>query len=229
MPQSRSPLRLLRGAVAATIATAVALGGHVLGGGDTPAWIGVALPWWLSVTVCVALAGSRFSLPRLGLAVLSSQLLFHGLFLAGTPGDPTVQLVDPPGSHLGHGASGLHDAVGLHGTVDAQHATATHLATSAEHALHTAHLDAPMVLGHVIAALATTLLLHRGEQTLFRCLGAAIQLLATLGRVFLLVVAPLPVLPAPRPITADAEPRRAVQQAVLSPLRRRGPPLVLAA
>lgn len=226
MPLSRSPLRLVRGAVAATIATAVALAGHVLGGGDVPTWIGVALPWWLSVTVCAVLAGARFSLPRLGLAVLSSQLLFHGLFLAGTPGDPTVQLVDPPGSHLGHGAGGLHGTGGMHEAVGTGSA---HLATSAQHALHAAHLDAQMVLWHVLAAVATTLLLHRGEATLFRCLGAAVQLLGALGRVVLLVLAPLVVLSVPRPITADAEPRSAVQQAVLSPLRRRGPPPALTA
>ena len=97
MTPARSPLRLLRGGMAASLATAVALGGHLVAGAAMPTWLGVALPWWLAVTVCTVLAGTRFSLLRMGVAVLSSQALFHGLFTAGTPGDPSLQMVDPPG------------------------------------------------------------------------------------------------------------------------------------
>src|SRR5690625_5788395 len=66
MSSSREPLRLVRGGVAATVATALALIGHVAGGGAMPGWLGIALPWWLSVTVCTVLAGTRFSLPAVG-------------------------------------------------------------------------------------------------------------------------------------------------------------------
>lgn len=98
MTSARSPLRLQRGGVAASVATAVALGGHLVAGAEMPSWLGVALPWWLAVAVCTVLAGTRFSLLRMGVAVLSSQALFHGLFTAGTPGDPALRMVDPPGS-----------------------------------------------------------------------------------------------------------------------------------
>src|SRR5690625_2773396 len=108
MSSSREPLRLVRGGVAATVATALALIGHVAGGGAMPGWHGIALPWWLSVTVCTVLAGTRFSLPRLSAAILGSQSLFHGLFIACTPADPGTRLVAPPGTHLGHGPPGDH-------------------------------------------------------------------------------------------------------------------------
>ena len=106
---------LLRGGLAATLATAVALAAHMVGGAVMPSWLGVLLPWWLAVTVCTVLAGSRFTLPRMGAAVLSSQALFHGLFTVGTPGDPGVSLVAPPGSHLGHGAAHTGSASGAAG------------------------------------------------------------------------------------------------------------------
>lgn len=97
MTSSRTPLRLVRGGIAASLVTLLALGGHLVGGGAMPSWLGVAVPWWLSVTVCTVLAGARFSLGRMGIAVLSSQALFHGLFTLGTPGDRSVTLVAPPG------------------------------------------------------------------------------------------------------------------------------------
>src|SRR5699024_5776527 len=68
MSSSREPLRLVRGGVAATVAAALALIGHVAGGGAMPGWLGIALPWWLSVTVCTVLAGTGFSLLRLSAA-----------------------------------------------------------------------------------------------------------------------------------------------------------------
>ena len=45
MTSSREPLRLVRGAAAATVTTAVALTGHLLGGGELPALLGIAITW----------------------------------------------------------------------------------------------------------------------------------------------------------------------------------------
>src|SRR5690606_40199855 len=104
MSASRSPLRLMRGGTAASIATAVALGGHLAGGGAMPAWLGILVPWWLAVAGCTLLAGTRFSLARMGVVVLAIQALCHGLFRAGTPDDPGRALEEPPGSHLGYSA-----------------------------------------------------------------------------------------------------------------------------
>lgn len=237
MSSSREPLRLVRGGVAATLATALALIGHVVGGGAVPGWLGIVLPWWLSVAVCTVLAGSRFSLPRLSAAVLGSQALFHGLFMAGTPTDPSAQLVAPPGTHLGHGS---HDGHSGHG---AQELPATDVGAhaghvgqgsdgvgaAAEHALHGHHDDLQMLLWHVLAAVVTTVLLHRGETVLFRCFGLALILLRFLHRPRVIVPVRRFVLPTARPALPPATHLRAVRRAVLSPQLRRGPPLVLAA
>lgn len=242
MTASRSPVRLLRGGTAATLATAVALGGHLAGGGAMPGWLGLLLPWWLAVAASTLLAGTRFSLPRMGAAVLVSQALFHGLFVAGTPGDPTRTLVAPPGSHLGH---------------DADHPTTAHLVTSqvttsqvaphaghgtgatrggadgvvalADHALHGSHADLRMLLLHVLAAVVTTLALQHGESVLMRCFGLALAALELLARPLLLLVLRLIVSELPSRPCPEAPHLLHAQRAVLTPQRRRGPPVVLAA
>src|SRR5699024_7260762 len=116
---------------------------------------------------------------RLSAAILGSQVLFHGLFMAGTPGDPGTRLVAPPGTHLGHGSHGDHGGPGAQGAqglpateVGSQAGHAGHgsdgVGAVAGHALHGNHSDLEMLLWHMIAAVGTTVLLHRGETVLFR-------------------------------------------------------------
>ena len=226
MTSHRGPLRLVRGGTAASLVTLLALGGHLVGGAPMPSWLGVALPWWLSVTVCTVLAGSRFTLPRMGTAVLTSQALFHGLFVVGTPGDPSTVLVPPPGSHLGHGR---------HGSGGAGHAAehtghgADGMAAAAQHALHAGHSDSRMLLWHLVAGLLTTVLLHRGESILLRCAGLVGAMLAVLARPPRGLTLPSLPLPGPsRPVLPSTlvRPRR---RAVLDPRLQRGPPVILAA
>lgn len=224
MSASRSPLRLLRGGIAASIATAVALGGHLAGGGAMPAWLGILVPWWLAVAVCTLLAGTRFSLVRMGVAVLASQALFHGLFSAGTPGDPGRALVDPPGSHLGHAGHGTGSVAG-HGA----HGGGEGVASVADHALHGSHSDLRMLLLHVLAAMVTAVLLQHGESVLMRCARLALTVLAVLAHPPLLLLITLLVPERPdRPLPAAPHLLHA-QRAVLTPQLRRGPPVVLAA
>ncbi|MGP9682468.1 hypothetical protein [Brachybacterium sp. AOP3-A1-3] len=229
MTSSRSPLRLLRGGVAATLATLVALGGHLTGGGAMPSWLGIALPWWLSVAACTVLAGTRFSLPRMLTAVLASQALFHGLFMAGTPGDPSVQMVDPPGSHLGHGAHHAGASAAAADLPHAAHESSQGVGLAAEHALHGSGGDLRMLLWHVIAAVVTALVLHRGESMVMGSFTLVARLLRVLTRHRVPSSAPALVLPAPARVLRVAVPVRPRRRAVLSPQLRRGPPLVLAA
>ena len=79
MSRSRAT-RVIRASVAASIATFVALFSHVAAGGAMPQWLGIAVPWVLSLAVCTVLVGRALSLVRLSAAVLVSQLLFHLLF-----------------------------------------------------------------------------------------------------------------------------------------------------
>jgi hypothetical protein len=186
-----------------------------------PSWVGMALPWWLSIMVCTVLAGSRFSLPRMMTAVLASQGLFHTLFVVGTPGTSPVVMVDPPGSHLGHGAAETTSTLSVHSA----HGTGAVV----EQALHGSHGGGQMVLAHVLAAVVTALLLHRGETLLFRCFTVARQLVGSLCP--RLDTEPALIDPPPlrlRPLAAAVCLLHS-QRAVLSPQRRRGPPLILAA
>ena len=82
MSRSRST-RVIRAWVAASIATFVALFWHVAAGGAMPHWLGIAVPWVLSLAVCTVLVGRALSLLRLSVAVVLSQLLFHLLFVLG--------------------------------------------------------------------------------------------------------------------------------------------------
>ncbi|WP_084106406.1 hypothetical protein [Demequina sp. NBRC 110056] len=138
---SRS-LRIARAALAAAVATFIALGSHVLGGGQAPAGAGVLVPLGLSFAVCLQLAGQALSLWRLGTAVAVSQALFHTLFVLGS-GGATMTV-----SGHAHHAGAITVA---EGTVS-----------------HGAHGGGVMTFAHVLAAILTTAALHRAEWLLER-------------------------------------------------------------
>ena len=46
---------------------------------------GIVAPWILALAVCTLLAGRALSLVRLASSVVVSQLLFHTLFVMGSP------------------------------------------------------------------------------------------------------------------------------------------------
>ena len=132
------PQRVLRGSLAAAVATFTALLFHVAGGGASPAALGVLAPLVLSTAVCTLLAGRRMSLLRLSASVTASQLLFHGLFLLGTPSGSVTG-----GGHAHHGG-GVQ--IVLDGT--------------------TASDDGVMTAAHALAAAVTVAALHAGERVL---------------------------------------------------------------
>ena len=188
-------VRALRGAAAAWIATIVAGTAHTLAGGGAPSPAMLAAVGILASPFAVALIGRRLTAWRLGAAVLASQALFHVAFAVTAGADPSA-------------------AAGIHGH---------HLATLGGGGLGGVLLpDAPMLAGHALAALVTTLALHSGERML-RALGRGIRSLLVRAR----ALAPLPTVPrfvAPRTQTITPAIR-----VVLSGLSRRGPPAVVAA
>ena len=103
MSRSRAT-RVIRASVAASIATFVALFWHVAAGGAMPHWLGIAVPWVLSLAVCTVLVGRALSLLRLSVAVVLSQLLFHLLFVLGAGGGATAATA--PTGHV-HGVPAL--------------------------------------------------------------------------------------------------------------------------
>ena len=183
-------LRLLRAAAATSAATILAAVSHTVGGGMPPHPLLVAALSILLVPLAALLIGRRLSATRTALTVLVAQLVFHVLFqvLAGSLTDAA-----PVGSHA-------HHVVTLGSTVSA------------------VAPDAPMLVSHLLAALATTMLLWHGERMLRSIAGWA--------RARLLPVLPvLPVRPRLRLIPTGVSVTTS-----LTPLgttvTRRGPPSV---
>jgi hypothetical protein len=187
--------RVARGAVAASLATFVALVSHVSAGGAVPGPVGIVVPLALSFVVCVTLAGRRLSTWRLGLSVAVSQALFHTLFVLGS-------------YDLG---AGVH----AHGGAIPVVAGGSPAPASA--------LDADMAVGHLVAAVVTTLALHRGERALaaLRALaGACVAWVRARVRVGAFV--PVPVRRVRAAIEAVVTP---VSTVVVRASARRGPPV----
>lgn len=144
MRKSSRSTRALRGTAAALFATFVSLTSHVLAGGAVPEVLNVALPLSLSVLVCMLLSGKRFTLKRLAGMVGFSQVIFHLLFSMGAEN-----------SSISTAEQALHAHHGMSMTVDV--APSTNVAAMS-------HGDNTMLLAHLMAGLATVLVLHRSEQ-----------------------------------------------------------------
>jgi hypothetical protein len=203
----RTPARALRGALAASSATLVALASHLAAGGGMPAPAGIAVPLALSLPVCMAWAGRRPSLPRLSASVLASQLFFHVLFVLGTPAAPASSGSHPHGGHAGHA-----------GTV--MPTTTAHTGQLTE----MAHADASMWVWHAIAAVTTIVVLHRGELLVLRLRELAAQAAAWLLRGWTITRTVGSFVAPARPVVLAAIFRPVHPGPQLSPLRRRGPP-----
>ncbi len=147
--------RVQRALTWATIATAVALGSHLAGGGQMPGWLGVAVPWVASVWLCLAVAGDRLPLARLSAAVGGSQVAFHYLFVLGVP-------VPGGGGVSAHSTHSVADPAGAAATADVSIAAAQ----------HAAHAGMAMGMGmwmwHAIGAAATIAAMRCGTWILGR-------------------------------------------------------------
>ncbi|PPF31753.1 hypothetical protein [Rathayibacter tritici] len=193
---STRALRTLRGVVAATVSTLIALFSHVVGGGPIPGLLGIAVPLVLSVLVCVGLAGRGLSLIRVTISVAVSQVLFHTLFVLGSSEGP-----GPAPTHAHHGT-----------VIEVSGAMA-----------HSGMAGSSMSIAHMVAAVVTIALLHRGEAMLIRIAATTGHLVTRLVR--------LPPLPAaaPRPaLRSSFELRDVLPLAVgvfPQAAPRRGPPV----
>lgn len=198
MSRSRGP-RVLRGLLAASIATFAALMSHLAGGGVLPGWLGIVVPWVLAVMICVALAGRTLSLVRLAVAVVLSQVLFHMLFVLGLF-VPSTAPATPTHQHAHLVMSGSPALTGM------------------------MHSDAGMWVWHGVAAIATTALLYRGERSARRLRHLAAALTRAVRRRVAVILTP--VAPAVRRPAVLSVARRVVAPLGWSPasLTRRGPP-----
>jgi hypothetical protein len=134
-------LRLVRAAAVSSVATLIAAVSHTLGGGAGPHPLLILAVATLLTPLCALLVGARTSRPRVGLAVLLSQAVFHLLFQA---------LGSPTGSAISRSAGHSH------------HLDLALLGPTASVAV----ADASMLFAHVVAAALTTLLVWHGESVL---------------------------------------------------------------
>jgi hypothetical protein len=228
----RGPVLLLRGWAAAVVATLLAAGSHTLagttaGGHDAgPAPVVWLLTLALAGPLCTALAGRSLSWWRLWSAVGSSQLLFHWLYSQSParPGDPGAAAASPQATLAGASAEAAHAGHAAHaGPALRADALPVPDALPAPEALPIAdHLGLAMAAAHVLAAVATVLLLRRGEATAARVVGLAVGLVlrspgARLSRW-------VPALRPPRLPSRPLAPAVRAGAVVLSVLRWRGPP-----
>lgn len=163
-----------------------------------PGGLGIVVPWMLSFMVCVLLAGRRLSAIRLSISVAVSQFLFHVLFVLGA--------ITPAGSAAPH----------VHGAPLVLPAAAAGIP-------ETLATGGMMWFGHAIAALATIVVLHRGERLLLALRDLAQQSVRWLQRRVDAVLAPHSLRPAPRP-TLRVEIAVLRSAFLLSTLRGRAPP-----
>jgi hypothetical protein len=197
--------RLARGWAGAAIATSAAAISHAAAGGQAPPVVLVLLSLALSGPLCMALAGRVLSRSSLLLGVLLSQSVLHALFAASGGAGTVAHAAHPSLHHAAqHGAAGGAPGPAL--VLDVQS--------------HAEHGGTAMVVSHVLAALASYVLMRHGEV-------AAVVLLEALR---LRVRRRRQVLPAPvvvgRPRAVRAgRPHVLTDQTLLRPVRsHRGPP-----
>ncbi|SDQ27510.1 hypothetical protein [Microbacterium sp. cf332] len=213
MPSPRQQ-RSLRAGAAASLATFVALLSHVAAGGAPPSVLGVLLPWALSLLIALLIVGRRLSLARLGTAVATAQVVFHAMFAlgvvpsAGSAGSATV-------TGGGHAA---HNLFAAHMSLSASVASPAGFSAVVP--------DAAMLAAHVVAAVLTTLVLHRGEH-LVAGLGALAQRIAVRIRAVARDVVP-PVRTPTRARSGAGEVRVRHPRPLVAAPARRGPPVLLA-
>ncbi|GAA2445025.1 hypothetical protein [Agromyces soli] len=200
--------QLARGAAAAAVALFLAAFSHGAAAGEAPGGPGLALSAFVALAVSVALVGRRSSPLRVVLATAASQLVFHLLFSVGA------------------GAGGAGALLRVSG--DAHHPTVTALpdasgATAAPLLGH-GHTDAAMLLGHVLAWLATVAYLLAVEAAAWRALRrtARAVLVRAVDEASALAAIPVPAGPLVRPLARDRARLRGRQ--LVAQLRHRGPP-----
>ncbi|ONK12726.1 hypothetical protein [Streptomyces sp. MP131-18] len=239
-------LRVLRAAVFAAACATLAAAGHVWATGPVPPPAALAAGWAAAFALALPLAGrERRSVPAIAATLAAAQLALHALYCLGRHA--------PAAGGAEHGG-GAGDAMALAARllcndhalalteeraariVDeaglAPHPGAAPGAADAAAGLGEAFASlasAPMLLGHLLAALAAAWLLRRGEAALWRL----IRLSARVSRPFLrLVRVLLRALHAPRPCPPAPCPPRHRHHRLPAPrgtviaaaVTRRGPP-----
>ncbi|MEU3711968.1 hypothetical protein [Streptomyces catenulae] len=266
--RAAADLRLLRAAVFTAVCVVLAATGHMAGSlASVPLWT-LAAGCGVVLVVAAPLAGRERSLPGIAAALTVGQLALHALFSAGQHcavpvaagggrlDDATVIALARrltcglDGVRLGGDAA--HRIVAQNGFDPSDPRTAEVLGTGGADGMagmghlagapmaHSVLPSLPMLLGHLLAALAAGWLLRRGEAALWRLIrlsapvaheAAAQALAGALRSALALVRALLAGLPGHRtgptaPLAHAAGPSGPEDPALLHSVVRRGPPAV---
>ncbi|WEO76963.1 hypothetical protein BJQ94_16650 [Cryobacterium sp. SO2] len=197
--------RFARGWIVAGFSTFVAALSHTLGGGAVPGPLAVVVSLAFAGIVSIALSGRTLSTWRLTVAVLLSQLIFHGLFSFGGA-NGRLAASEATAGHL-HGTGQSVMLMPATGTADTM--------AAGDHGLM-------MTLAHVLAAVVTVVALRHGERAFWGLFATASVALTALVRA--LVLTPIPSIPRSIPALSAARPPRDLL-VLLSPMRHRGPPV----
>jgi hypothetical protein len=194
--------RVVRGLVAASLATFVAALFHVAGGGAAPSGLALTLSLTFSGLAALALTGPRASTWRLAASVIVGQTLFHALFSLGAG---STRFVAADGSAHIHAGSHL-------------------IAMAGQHMRESGVIpDSPaMWASHASAALVTIIALRFGEQAFWGLFETA---RIRLGRVVQRAVVRVADVFAPSPVHGEngTSPLRDLG-ILIGRMRHRGPP-----
>lgn len=183
-------LRLLRASVFAVLCVVLSAGGHVLAScAAVPLWT-LGVGFLAVLAVAAPLAGRERSLPGIAAALAAGQVGLHALFGVGQHGGATAATAATADTSLveraarlvcGAGAANLspaqaHRILTTSGMEPGGGATGGHAmhhsdpASAADTAMDSMSLlpSLPMLLGHVLAAVAAGWLLRRGDIALIR-------------------------------------------------------------
>lgn len=190
--------RAVRGAVLASASTSLALGGHLVAGGERPAVQPVLAAALTLAAVFVVRADRQRGRLALSVGTTAAQLVLHVTFALSTRPDPWARSGVAPGGAQVHAA----------GHVDALPAAGGLVGATPR-----------MVVAHLLAGLLVAAVLARGE----RAAWAAARLLRRAVRLPVLRAPRLALPPRPAPPTSGAV-RVPVGLLLARACARRGPP-----
>ncbi|WP_329120181.1 hypothetical protein [Streptomyces sp. NBC_01465] len=192
-PRAGTGLRLLRAAVFAAVCTVLSACGHVLADGATVPWWTLAAGFLGMLGVAALLAGRERTLPGIAAVLAGGQLALHTLFGLGQhsmtsastmvmPGDGSTSLTSLAGKFLcGEGTRPLTDgqAQRLLEAAGISHSQVAHMSMAGMTQTQQPSMGLlptlPMLLCHLLAALACGWLMRRGEVALFRLARLSVQ------------------------------------------------------
>ena len=156
----RGPLRLFRAGLVTSVAVSLSVAGHVLGGGQLPDTVALAVTAAFLLAPAAWLARRQLSFAALFGVLGAGQVTLHGAFTIFSPGAsclpqlPLAQLplAQLPPAHDGHSGLGCMAAMETMPMDEGANSPA-------------------MLAGHVLAMLATAWLMGRGEAALWQLLA----------------------------------------------------------